>query len=74
MFTTSVSCVHLSAVNDPFCTTVATASCGTLMGPTNLANVPSHNTANDFAMIDLFETMIRLPMITLCVAEPVWGN
>ena len=35
------------------------------MGSTNLANVPSQNTANDLAIIVLFETMIHSPMIVL---------
>ena len=36
-----------------------------LMGPANLVSVPSQNIANDLAMIDRFETMIRSPMIEL---------
>ena len=35
------------------------------MGPISLLNVPSRNFAPDFAMSSLFETMIRLPMISL---------
>ena len=35
------------------------------MGPISLGNIPAHNIANDLAMIDLLETMIRSPMIVL---------
>ena len=35
------------------------------MGPIILVSVPNQNIANDLAMIDVFETMIRLPMIVL---------
>ena len=63
MFTRSVSRVHLSLMNDPSVLRYATASCDTLMAPTSLVNVPSQNIAHDLAMIDLFETMIRSPMI-----------
>ena len=64
LFTNGVSCVHPSPVNDPFCGKVATATCGILMGSTSLVNVPSQNIDNDIGMSDLFEIMIRSPMIT----------
>ena len=44
---------------------VPTTNCGTLMGPTSLGNITTHNSANDLAMIDLLETTIRSPMIEL---------
>ena len=53
MFTISVSCVHISPAHDPFCTEIATANCG----------------ANDLAMIDLFETKIRSPMIVVWLMD-----
>ena len=44
---------------------LATANCGTLMGPTSLDNFSSQNVANDLDMIDLIETTIRTHVIVL---------
>ena len=38
---------------------LATASCGTLMGPTNLGSVPTQKIANDLAMTDLVHTNVH---------------
>ena len=54
--TNCVNCVHVSAVNDPFfcCSHHLLWYSG---GSMSLVNFPSHNIANDLAMIDLFDAM-----------------
>ena len=44
-----------------FCAKVTTANCGTLMSPISLESVPTHDNANDLAVIDFVHTsMIEL--------------
>ena len=57
MFTNYVNRVHLSLVNDPLVLKVSIAKCGIRIGPMSLVSVPTHNSGNDFATIDLFDTM-----------------
>ena len=63
--TNNVNCVHQSPVNYPFVSKYPSPIVVFWWVPFGLMNVVSRNIANDLATSDLFETMIRTPMIVL---------